>query len=559
MFENWRQHFLPADIRDLQGRALERSAQFLDAGHNVLSELGTGVGKSWIAHCLAATAGKAFIVTSDNQLVRQYERDFSKVDGFRSIKGRANYTCAEDMTGDTTCEDGAEETECSLAASPREGQTCSECPYIDFKLKAQLAPVAFTNIAYYATAMRFDEKWETRELAVFDEAHSLENALYQMVEVAIDRRRLNVFSLGHIPCDANTLRNMPTEKNWVQPHNWKPRDGRPLDFTAVLALAETIVQRGSKTLEGWADSKRMAGARKALANVVDNLTRILYKPDDLLWVADLHQYDVSDPEYNTVGMLQLLIKPVYIKDFTNMLIFKQAQRFVFQSATIIDGKQFAYELGIKNWQGMKFRTPFPAENRKVYPLGSGDLTSRGFQAGIGPSTAQLEEILEARFDQKGIVHTASYALQEHLRRTLKPNPRYLFPKAGESEMALNRHESSKLPTVLFSPSMTQGVDLKYDLARFCVIFKVPYPNWGDRRIFRKSKLNRGWYDYATAKTLIQATGRGVRAPDDWCDIFIIDSAFNRFYEKYDKLHFYFENAIEFDKEKAKKAIYNKER
>lgn len=551
--ENWRANFLPPEIRDIQGRALERSADYLDAGSNVLSELGTGVGKSWIAHCLAKTANQAFIVTSDNQLVRQYERDFAKVAGFKSIKGRGNYTCADDEDAD--CESGADFNECPYAASPREGATGSHCPYIDTKIQAQAAPVAFTNIAYYATAMRFDEKWAPRRLAVFDEAHSLENSLYQMVEVVVDRRRLSVFTRAGIPCDSNTLRDLPSEAKWVQPKNWRPRDGRPIAFDSVLALAEVILERGIVALERWADSKQMAGSKKALANVVDNLSRILNKPDDLLWVADLYEYGPSDVEYESIGPIQLTIKPVYIRDFTKMLIFQQAEQFVFQSATIIDGAQFAYELGIYNWKGMKFRSPFPAENRRVFALDAGNLRQQDFQSSIGPCTAQLEEILQARPHQRGIVHTASYALQEHLRRSLKPNPRYLFPKAGENEMALNRHSSSSSPTVLFSPSMTQGVDLKNDLARFCVVFKVPYPNWGDRRIYRKTQLNRGWYDYATAKTLIQATGRGVRSPEDWCDIFVIDSAFNSFYKKYDRLHFYFEGAIEFDKEKAKKAIY----
>lgn len=554
MFENWREHFWPRELRDLQGRALARSAEYLDAGANVLSELGTGVGKSWVAHCLAATAGRSYIVTSDNQLVRQYERDFSAVPGFKSIKGRANYTCKDDLSEETDCEVGAEQTECHYVVE-RPHSLPPVCPYIIKKKDAQEAPVAFTNIAYYATAMRFDEKWEPRELTIFDEAHSLENALYQMVEVILDRRKLTVFDRGNIPVNANTLRELQSEKGWKPSQYWKPKDGRPLALDSVLAMAEIILEHGTKAIERWADSKQMSGAKKSLEHVVDNLSRLLSKPDDLLWVCDLHEYTSTDPEWEQHGALKLMIRPVYIRDFTHRLIFTQANKFVFQSATLIDGAQFAYELGINNWKGMKFRTPFPVDNRKVYPLSVGSLSREGYQNSIGPCTQKLEEILEARSHQRGIVHTASYALQEHLRKTLKPNPRYIFPQSGDSEMALKRHESSKIPTVLFSPSMTQGVDLKDDLARFCVIFKVPYPSLGDRRVLRKSKLNYGWYDYATAKTLIQATGRGVRSNDDWCDIFIIDAAFDKLYKKYSKMHFYFEGAIEFDKEKGQKAIY----
>ncbi len=97
---------------------------------------------------------------------------------------------------------------------------------------------------------------------------------------------------------------------------------------------------------------------------------------------------------------------------------------------------------------------------------------------------------------------------------------------------LEEHFSSSKPTVLFSPSMTEGVDGIGDMVRFQIICKVPYPNLGDRRIKIKMQEDTGWYHYQTAKTLIQAIGRGMRSPDDWCHNIILDGGFNRFANMY---------------------------
>lgn len=527
-------------------------AGFLDEGNNVLSELGTGVGKSHIAHCLAATSGSSFIVTSDNQLVRQYESDFDGVSGFCSIKGRSNYSCLGDY-GD--CETGIDSERCRHSKDSKIKE--ADCPYVMKKREAQQAPVAFTNIAYYASATRFGDDWGKRELTVFDEAHSLENSIQSLVETEISGWRLSVLDKANIKVTANTLRSLPSETGWEPNQWWKKSDGRPITARAILGMAERIVSQGETAIQGYSGMTRMAGLRKALINLVDAMQKFLFKPDNDLWVVDLFEYEPGTPECDQHGPIRLLARPVYIRDYTKQLIFCQAEKFVFQSATIIDGKQFAYELGINDWQGVRFKTPFESINRRVYPMSCGSLSRDGFDENIGNCMAKLEEILGVRAGQKGIVHTASYKLQQYLKNNLKSNRRYLFPMAGESEEYLRVHADSVTPTVLFSPAMTQGVDLKDDLARFNVIFKVPYPNLGDRRIKKKAHINQGWYDYATAKSVVQAMGRGVRSEDDWCDTFILDTCFDRLYKKYDKLQFYLGDSIELNREKGNKAIYER--
>ena len=87
------------------------------------------------------------------------------------------------------------------------------------------------------------------------------------------------------------------------------------------------------------------------------------------------------------------------------------------------------------------------------------------------------------------------------------------------------------PTVLISPSLHTGLDLKDDLSRFQIIIKVPYPNIGDRWINEKRKINQQWYNWQTALRLVQGFGRSIRSKEDWAKTYVLDSAFGYFVKK----------------------------
>jgi Rad3-related DNA helicase len=89
---------------------------------------------------------------------------------------------------------------------------------------------------------------------------------------------------------------------------------------------------------------------------------------------------------------------------------------------------------------------------------------------------------------------------------------------------LETHYQSKKPTVLISPSLHLGVDLKDDLSRFQIIVKVPYPDLTDKRVLEKKKLDPNWYTWNTVLRLVQSYGRSVRSVDDHATTFILDSS-----------------------------------
>ena len=87
--------------------------------------------------------------------------------------------------------------------------------------------------------------------------------------------------------------------------------------------------------------------------------------------------------------------------------------------------------------------------------------------------------------------------------------------------------------------MDRGIDLSYDLCRVVIVGKVPFPNLGDKqvaaRLYSDKKHGQLWYAVATVRSLVQMCGRAMRAPDDRCTIYILDSQFERLYKEWKHL------------------------
>ena len=143
-------------------------------------------------------------------------------------------------------------------------------------------------------------------------------------------------------------------------------------------------------------------------------------------------------------------------------------------------------------------------------------------------------ILDSHKGEKGIIHCHTYKIAKYLKYNIKDRnlrSRILIHDHTNREEILQKHIKSKKATVLLSPSMTEGVDLKGDASRFQILCKVPYPYLGDKLV--KKRMNRfpGWYSLQTAKTIIQSAGRSIRNSEDHAVTYILDADFQRFYKR----------------------------
>jgi Rad3-related DNA helicase len=101
----------------------------------------------------------------------------------------------------------------------------------------------------------------------------------------------------------------------------------------------------------------------------------------------------------------------------------------------------------------------------------------------------------------------------------------LFREQGVmNDEILKLHFETEDPTVLVSPSLTHGIDLKDNLARFQIIIKAPYLPLMNKRIKKLFELDKKWYENKMICSLIQACGRGIRSKDDHCVTYILDGS-----------------------------------
>jgi ATP-dependent DNA helicase DinG len=176
------------------------------------------------------------------------------------------------------------------------------------------------------------------------------------------------------------------------------------------------------------------------------------------------------------------------------------------------------------------------EHRTIYPLNIAYLNYSNLQSiDIKSKISKVvDNIMSLYKNYKGIIHTTSYDQLTFIKENIsKENARRLLitdPEMQRDEIIF-QHMTTTKPTVLISPSLHTGLDLKDELSRFQIITKVPYPSKGDKWTNAKRELDEEWYYWQTALRLIQAYGRSIRSKEDWAKTYILDSAFSYFIRK----------------------------
>ena len=90
---------------------------------------------------------------------------------------------------------------------------------------------------------------------------------------------------------------------------------------------------------------------------------------------------------------------------------------------------------------------------------------------------------------------------------------------------LEDFKKSDYNEVIVAYSLEEGVDLPYDNISFQIIFKTPYPFLGDPQVRARKEADKDWYTIETIRKLVQIQGRGMRAEDDSCTNYVLDSSF----------------------------------
>ena len=475
----------------------------------IILEAGTGTGKSAIATTLAKMYESAYILTMTKQLQAQYSNEFD----FPLVKGRSNFACLNENL-ETTCDMGACKTsptsskffcpygvaknptlDAELAFEDSFGgtvfyQSDNHCHYWNQKANAVNSAITLMNYDYAIVELNYVKHFGKRSLLILDEAHNIENKLMSTMELVLYNRTLEKDISKTMTKDF--LENAEIE-DWI------------MEIDAIRDSYEDIDLKDV--------SKNKAERIKSTVSRLKTLKNNLIK-EPKNWVIDTDETSAA-------------FKPLRVHHYAKHNLLNYGDVVIFMSATILSHKMFSKWLGLNPNEvyHIKVDSPFTKEKRPIILNTAGKMSANRIKKTAPKTIPILEEILKKHEGDKGLIHTHSYKCQQYITNNLY-NSRLVSHNSKNREQILNFFEKDENPLVLVSPSMSEGVDLPYDKCRFQVIYKIPFPYLGDMQVNMRMKRDKKWYAYKTVMTLMQAYGRGMRAEDDSCYTYIIDSDIN---------------------------------
>lgn len=149
---------------------------------------------------------------------------------------------------------------------------------------------------------------------------------------------------------------------------------------------------------------------------------------------------------------------------------------------------------------------------------------------------RIDNIISARLDRKGIIHTVSYDRCQRIMNSSSYREIFMTHErnAKSANEAVELFKLVDPPRVLVSPSMVTGYDFPYTSCEYQIIAKVPFPDMRRKVDKARKEIDPDYGLCYTMINLVQACGRGMRAADDRCECFIIDDHFKWFLSKYKK-------------------------
>lgn len=508
-FKDWRPFFPLKEPRPEQVRALDWACEQIEKGERrLILEAGTGVGKSAIAVCLAGwiedrermdgteCSPGATVLTSQKLLQDQYIRDFAHA---RDIRASANFQCTGPVEG--SC---GETARLKKVAGPelKEKLRCYGCPYRQAKDDFVASSLGVTNYSYSISESVYAGELPIRRLFVLDEAHNVEDEVRRWTTVEVDDTEAHEMDL-----------DLPEEGRddavgWLLgPFREKIRVNlETLGLKIKMKLETARPNRGLKSL---------AEKNDALDKRLCQINRLESKGGKLL--VSYH----DDPNRHRRS---IRFQPSEVGELIEETLYSRATAVILMSATLLDRKVFSQSVGLPNAPYLSIPSTFDPKNFGLTFRPVGRMIRRDIDRTMKKMPGAIDRILRENLGHKGLIHTTNYRITRELGAALqgKWKDRILVQENAISRKEIiDEHIRSRRPTVLLSPSMMEGLDLRDDLARFQVICKVPYPDMSDPLVGVKP---RSWYNWRTVRSIVQSVGRGVRSADDWAKTYILDEA-----------------------------------
>ena len=462
------------------------------------------------------------------------------------------------------------------------------CEYFNQLNMALTSSHSIFNYSIFLALLPNKKNLPERELLVLDEGHLLETEIVKFRGLTISKRRwkrylhdLKISDYGYddienwidflievetkmlvLTGNSSLAESLAIERK-VKYNYWRgkvsskkgDKKNNNSNNRKKIVSASDLFDSDEEIAQKYADDESIS--RKSAANLGDELAIDAVRDTERLTrtinniLANQKNWIISEIKKENYEVVKVELKPLDVSTYCKAL-FDKCSKSLIMSATILNYKAFCRNVGL-NPDEVKFiqiPSDFPLEHRPIIPLNVAYLNYNNLQSNeVKLAIAKIvDNLMTLHKNDKGIIHTTSYEQLNFIKENISgTNARRLLvtdPEIQRDDVIFEHTKSTTKPTVLISPSLHTGLDLKNELSRFQIITKVPYPNKSDKWTNAKREVDAEWYYWQTALKLIQAYGRSVRSKDDWAKTYILDSAFGYFVKKNkDKLPSWFIQAI----------------
>jgi len=485
-FKQWREGQLRAVVK-----AFNSDKRF------VALSLPTGSGKTLIYMCLAnmfarQTGLRVCVLTSTKALQDQLARDFGN--DLVDVRGMNNYPCVPLQSGGEFYDPSEDEWQRNCDRGPcKTGTMCklrhSGCHYFDKVRAASSARVVSTNYAYWMAGAK---SLGPIDLLVLDEAHKAPAELAGFLSTSLSHLELRGMLGSHSGAESAA--------GWA---DW-----------ASGKLIE-VRERMISGLSSYHD-RTHAREQRALERIERKLKIIAMCDDD--WII----------ERTDKGMR---FDPIWPRKL-NHYLFKNAKKVIMTSATV--RPKTCELLGIDPDELYFYESDsvFPLERRPFIHIPTVRLNHRSSPEALRHWAVTIDQIINKRPGLSGVIHTVSYQRMHYLLAQSQHSERMMTHDTRTTARVVEQFKSSTAGSILVSPSATTGYDFPYSQCRWQIISKVPFPDTRSKILKARCKDDKEFGMYLAMQELVQASGRGMRASDDWCEVFCVDDNVGWFLNKY---------------------------
>jgi ATP-dependent DNA helicase DinG len=473
----------------------------------LLLEAPVGTGKSFIGMAFASAnkTDTSYILTPQIILQKQYEDSFNPLmKNIASLYGKSNYHCSH---ANASCEIGG------LLK-----QSCAYCPHKTARSEAINKNHTILNYKLALTLFSYTEAFLPRDLIIFDECHTLEENLISFDAHTISYARCKKYDLQF---KAHT--SLLEAVKWVKEYY----------LGKMLKIYSTLEPEANELK--LKDPKEITKTDAQKIKTVEELCQHIDATNDIC-----SQKDIEDNYILTNDMTMFCFKRLTGEYSFEHILHPMAKKFLFMSSTILNKDGFCSDLGLDKSEVafMSLDSEFDKKNRPVYymPQMKMNYTWKNNEPKKKQMLNTINALLEMHENESGIIHTGNFEVSNWLVNEIE-SKHEIFHHNPDKDTNVNRNniinefQEYDKPSVLISPSCTEGLDLKEDLGRFAIIVKVPFGNLGDQWIKKRMEMSNEWYMRQALIDIIQGGGRIVRSADDKGVVYILDESWNYLYFK----------------------------